>query len=274
MNLTLQQPPPEFPIPNQQSPEPIQQNPEPNQQGLEQSNNDSSLTELLDDTFSIARGNEELTDSVTEPTEPQREISPAFSDHSGEIMSIDESKKHTATLIDMRETIQSMGLALLSDGNVADYKQFNYAPWAKSLLVDAWHPIIQQYNLKVNPYVHILYAEGITAGPLIALALKNRKLRLKQEEQAEIIRRQNQKIAKLEEAANAAEMQAETSVKSLRPDTKNQWKIDEKGFFENDRRGTYIKKPERKERAELTTESYPLLCKHNGKAFVDKVFNV
>lgn len=180
-----------------------------------------------------------------------------------EKMTAEEAKSHTRTLIDMRDTVQSMALAFIGDGNFKQYQLYQYQEWQKRLLEDAYAPLISQYNLKVPMGVKILYAEAVTATPLFALAVQNRKYRLENEELKRQLRKKKQK-----EAAQ------ETAV--LRRDVATLWKIDENGFFtnRNDKKMTYIKAIDRTERPGLSAEEYALLCKHNSKDFVDKVFNI
>ncbi len=174
-----------------------------------------------------------------------------------------EAKSHTRTLIDMRDTIQSMALAFIGDGTLKQYTLYQYQEWQKQLLEDAYSPLISKMGLKVPMGVKILYAESVTATPLFALAVQNRKYRLENEELKAKLRRQKQK-----EAAQ------KTAV--LRRDVATLWKIDENGYFTNraDKKMSYITQKERTERPGLSDEEYRLLCQHNGKEFVDKVFNI
>ncbi len=233
-------------------------------------NSDTEPTNFdsVDDYFQEITGDRKLSADTTinEDTgtiEPHPDAPDMDTGPGAEKMTEQEAKSHTRTLIDMRDTVQAMALAFIGDGNFKQYTLYQYQEWQKQILEDAYSPLISKMGLKVPMGVKILYAEAVTATPLFALAVQNRKYRLENEELKAKLRRQKQK----EKAESTA---------VLRRDVATLWKIDENGYFinRNDKKMSYIKATERTERPGLSDEEYRLLCQHNGKEFVDKVFNI
>lgn len=249
------QPPPAY---QQQEP---QSQPEPTDQEARQ-NNDFDA-----DLYGNLLGDRKLSADtiVGDDGIPNVQIDTTVAANDNPPMDESEAMKHTRTLMDMRETAQSLGLSYIADGSVEYYAKYKYEPWQKNLLIEAWAPLVQSMGLRVNPWIKVLYAEGISTTPLVMLSLNNRKQRIKIQEQAAVIadlQRQN------------SELRTAPVMQDLRADTKNQWKVDTDGFFEYTKAGTYIKIKDRKEKPELTPEGYELLCKHNGKDFIDKTFDI
>lgn len=183
-----------------------------------------------------------------------------------EPLSESDAMKQTETLMDMRETAQSLALSYIAEGDLSRFEAYKYEPWQKRLLVEAWTPLIQQWGLRVNPFIKILYAEGISTGPIAMLAINNRKQRLRIEEQAQEISRLRNENSSLK-TNNIVEFKT-------RNDAKNLWLVDEAGYFQYTPAGKYIKKDERSEKPDLSPDNYKQLVKYNGKAEIDKIFNI
>lgn len=186
-----------------------------------------------------------------------------------------QSLDETATLMDMRETAQAMGIAWYADGDIRAFEQYKYEPWQKKLLIEAWAPLVAQAGLKIGVGPKILYAEAMSSGPLIAMMIKNRKHRKELEAARELIASQNARIAALE-GRQSDEPSAGPSGQAAqqRPDTKKGWQIKDDGTFYFDSSGVYAKKTGPQERPSLNPESYRLLVKHNGKEKVDRIFKI
>lgn len=177
-------------------------------------------------------------------------------------MSFDEAGRNTEILMEIRDTVQSHGISFFSEGDLSHAQEYAYTDWQKARLIKAWTPIVQKLNLKVSPWLDVLVAEAICTAPMVALAAKNRELRLKNEEMAAKIRR-------MEKQESQAPRQ-----KDVRTDGKNAWSVDENGYFMYTAKGVYIKKQDRREKPELTETNYEMLVKHNGKEHIDKVFKI
>lgn len=271
--LHLNQQPQDWQIPQPETPQhPTQTTPPPQDSTTDpkttQHSTNSEHFDSVDDYLEELAGERKLSadtilDEASGTIEPHPDAPDMDTGPGAEKMTEQEAKSHTRTLIDMRDTIQSMALAFIGDGNLKQYTLYKYQEWQKQLLEDAYSPLISKMGLKVPMGVKILYAEAVTATPLFALAVQNRKYRLENEELKAQLRRKKQK-----EAAQ------KTAV--LRRDVATLWKIDENGYFtnRNDKKMSYIKAADRNERPGLSDEEYRLLCQHNGKEFVDKVFNI
>lgn len=192
-------------------------------------------------------------------------------------MTEQDAIKHTRTLMDMRETAQALIIAQIADGKMDEYKKYLYSPWQKELLIDAWAPLIQSAGLTVNPWVKVLYAEGVSTGPLVILTAKNRNLRLENEQlKARIRQMKAQESGEVKITATPA---ANTNIPApsnlqTRYDIKTYWKVDDNGFFEFNIDKVRIPIPHRKVRPQLTPENYRLLCKHNTKERIDRIFKI
>lgn len=198
-------------------------------------------------------------------------------------MSEGEANKEARTILAMRETAQALGLAYLSDGQVDGWEHYKYEPWQMSLLVEAWAPIIQGLNFRVNKWVRVFYAEGVASGPMFLTALKNRKLRLENEALKEEIRQMQRQQAAATAPAPAPAAPpgsilvtppAKPAFDRLNYDSKRMWAVDDNGFFERDHNGDYIPQLKRREKPILKPEVYQRLIKWNSKERVDKIFNV
>ena len=193
------------------------------------------------------------------------ETAPSMASHEPVLISMDEAARTTATLIEVRDTIQSFGISFYADGDMKHAPDYSYENWQKEKLIKAYTPIVHRANLTISPWVDVLVAEAICTGPLIALTFKNRNLRLENERMAK-------KIAELQREKNSPENVY--AQKSTRTDGKNVWTVDKSGYFTYTPKNTYIPKEKRTEKPTLTTENYDLLVKHNGKEMIDKIFNV
>ena len=196
---------------------------------------------------------------------PEVDTSLSATTEQREPMSEKEAWDNTEVLFNLRETVQSYGLAWYVDGNFRAASKYDYEAEEKQRLIRAWSRVIGHYRIKVSPWVDVVLTEAVCTGPLIALAYNNRQQRIELEiQRAEIARLRNENATLRNDVAPA----------STRKDTKTQWKIDENGFFEYNEANTYIPKGKRKERPELTEENYALLCKHNGQEFVNEIFKI
>lgn len=178
-------------------------------------------------------------------------------------MSDDEARRQTKMLIDFRNSAQSLGISWFSDGDLTNSQAYEYKDWQKNKLVEAWTPIVAQYNLRLSPWANVIMCEMICTGPLVGLAVQNRKLR----KQIESLKAQLQKSEEYRKSN-------EVEFKPVRTDSKTAWTIDQNGYFQYTPKGTYLKKEERNEKPIPTPEAYELLVKHNGKEFVDKALNI
>ena len=191
-----------------------------------------------------------------------------------EIVPTKRTLDDTSMLMDVREMAQAIGLSWYSDGFDAiaeKHKQYKYSEAQKSMLVEAWAPVIQKSGIKVSPALKILMVEGMCSGPLLALAHQNRTYRQELEEA-------KAKIAKMEMERNneSAAASATSTVSSNRMDNKNAWTITQDGYFqfgEKGRSSDYLSKDKLKDRPNLKTD-YDQLVKWNGKELVHQVFNI
>lgn len=201
---------------------------------------------------------------------------PGASAPEAEIVPTKRTMDDTSMLMDVREMAQAIGLSWYSDGFDAiaeKHKQYKYSEAQKSMLVEAWAPVIQKSGIKVSPALKILMVEGMCSGPLLALAHQNRTYRQELEEAIA-------KIAKMEmemkQSAESAEKVSPSSVSSNRMDNKNAWTITQDGYFqfgEKGRSSDYLSKDKLKDRPNLKTD-YDQLVKWNGKDLVHQVFNI
>lgn len=194
---------------------------------------------------------------VTNPVAPGSEDSAVMTDL--------EARTQTKNLIEFRDGVQSFGISWISEGNLSNAPAYQYKDWQKNKLIDAWTPIVAQYNLKLSPWANVVMTELICTAPLVGLAFQNRKLRLEIEQ----LKAKFQQTSAFKTAATAA-----GEYKDARTDSKTSWTIDEDGYFTNTPKGTYIRKTDRSEKPTLTPENYELLVKHNGKEFVDKALKI
>jgi hypothetical protein len=197
-------------------------------------------------------------------------------------MSQDEALEETRKLMDMRQTAQSLAISFVADGTVSGYEKYNYKDWQFNLLVKAWAPIIQAKNLKVNPAIQILYAEGISTGPLFVLMFKNRKIRMENEDLRLQVQRLNREKMELQQAAAEGmpgnTMTAPKNVQ-IRKDIKTLWLVDDNGRFKystgkdaKTHNYRYIPDAERTDKPMLTKDNYTRLCKYNGQNKIDLIF--
>lgn len=170
-----------------------------------------------------------------------------------------EARKQAITFMKSREYIQSGAIAWWADGNMQNMERYNYSPKAFNNLVDAWAPVLQQFNIRIPKGVNILFAELYNSGPVFGLMAQNRKMR-----------KQNEAYAK---RIQQLEKQVAVAASSRKP-TKTQWKVDKNGYFEYTPANTYIATDDRSERPELTEENYKLLVEHNGADYINKVYNL
>lgn len=191
------------------------------------------------------------------------EVTPQSVNTENTALTDEEVRRNTKTLIDFRDNVQGYGISYISDGDLQHANLYQYSQWQKNKLVEAWMPIIAKTGLRISPWVDVLMAEVICTGPLVGLCLQNRKIRLENEQM-------KKKIVEMQ--ANMSVLQHE--YKDARTDSKNAWKVDGNGNFEYTPKGTYIKLNDRNEKPELTPANYTLLCKHNGKELIDKIFNI
>lgn len=189
-----------------------------------------------------------------------------------------EAQKEARTLMQMRETAQALGLSYLADGGVEGWEQFKYEPWQMQLLVEAWAPIVQGLNFRVNKYVRVLYAEGIASGPMVMTALKARSHRLENERLKEQLYEMQMQQMPAQRAPDNAIMQPAQAAKPafdrMNYDSKRMWDVDANGFFTQGADGKYIPQGKRREKPLLKPDIYQRLCKWNGKEKVDRIFNV
>jgi hypothetical protein len=150
-----------------------------------------------------------------------------------------ESLKEAAKLMDMRETVQALGLNYAADGEIGDWERYKYEPWAKRLLIEAWAPIVQQMNLRVNKWLQVFYAEGMGTAPLVMMTMKARKLRLENEELKRQLYQHQVNEAARAQAASAAPSNS-ISLGAPAPagewdrmnyDSKRKWAVDDNGYF-------------------------------------------
>lgn len=194
---------------------------------------------------------------VTNPVSPGASEDAAMTDI--------QARAQTKTLIEFRDGVQSFGISWFSDGNLSNAPMYQYKDWQKNKLIDAWTPIVSEYNLKLSPWANVIMTELICTAPMVGLAFQNRKLRIENEK----LKAQLQQSETFRESATAA-----GDYKDVRTDSKTKWTIDVDGYFTHTPKGNYIGKPERSEKPQPTPENYELLVKHNGKEFVDKALKI
>lgn len=170
-----------------------------------------------------------------------------------------EAKATVKMLIDFRENIQSYIISYISDGNLNESEKYTYQPSQKNKLIEAWTPIIEKYKIRFSPWWNVIISEAICTGPLIALAAKNREYRLEIEKLRNKIKNENS---------------IEINTNNTRSDTKTAWKVDTNGYYEYSPQRVYIKKEDRTERPVINEETYELLCRHNGKEYIDNIFKI
>ncbi len=220
-------------------------------------------------------------DTVVNPDTGEREV-PATAPIATARPEMDETEaaKQAGLLMDMRETAQALGLAYMADGHVKGYEQYKYQAWQKKLLVEAWSPLIQEMGLRVNKFIRVLYAEGISTTPLAVTAAKARSYRLENER----LRRQLQQMQAATAAAASRNQQEQAAPLAPPPpqaqswnrmdyDSARKWEVDDNGFFKEDQNG-FIKAADRREKPLLKPEVYQRLIKWNTKERIDRIFNV
>lgn len=192
-------------------------------------------------------------------------------------MTSEEARTKTERFIQMRDMLQSRGLAYLAK-NPEDFEKFLLDKWEKDWLIDLYTGTIEKIGF-IPVWLEIVMAEAVIMGPKIKKAFDMGKLEEKNREQAAY-------IAQLQNELNQAHSPAprQTSFKSnatpppapgtTRPDAKKYWTIDENGFFDYDESGNYVKQPHRISKPDLTTEAYKILVKYNGEAKVKRVFKI
>jgi hypothetical protein len=182
----------------------------------------------------------------------------------------DEATNNAMVFINLREQAQSLGIAWYADGDVTKADQYHYADWAKKQLVEAWAPVLQKAGLRFPPAIKVITAEIAANAPMVMLMINNRKYR----KEVEALRAENARMrAEQQAGATDAHIVAETTD---RRDNKKAWDIDDNGFFVYGPSGNataYIKQQNRKEKPTIPGD-YEMLCKHNGKATVDKIFDI
>ena len=181
------------------------------------------------------------------------------------LQNIDLAKRNTEILVNFRDGLQSFGISIYADGDFKHYDLYQYEQWQKDRLVQAWLPIVQQMGITVSPWLDVIMAEVVCTGPLVGLAFSNRKYRM-----------ENERLKKELEASRATKESkiSDAVISADRPDGKNAWTVDVDGFFHYTNKGTYLKKEGRVLRPKLTPENYEMLCKHNGKEYIDRVFKL
>lgn len=256
-NLHLNQLPPEPPA------EPIQ-NQEPAPQPTQESET-VSLNDFISDVHQPAKLS---ADSAVNEDTGEVEITTTLPEGSGKPdLTDNEAEVNTEILMSMRESAQAFGLSYYVDGTLKDWEKYKYPTDQKRNLIRAWSRIIQAAGIRVSPWMDVVQAELFATGPIVALAFTSRRQRLTIEKQAAEIARLQKENAEFSSTVN-------TKAAGIRSDSKAGWKIDEKGFFEFTPAGSYIKKDQRREKAEPTPENYQLLVKHNGKEFTDRALNI
>lgn len=185
----------------------------------------------------------------------------------------------TSLLMDLRDSVQALGLAWYSDGFneiEINQKKYRYTPEQKDMLIEAWSPVIQSNNIKVSPFFRIAVVEAMCSGPLLALAHQNRKYRLELEEAKAKLAAMLRDKDRQEPIPNDIKTTIKESKKEERRDNKNAWKIDENGYFIYGPDGastSYIQESNRKEKAKLQ-DNYDKLVEVNGKAKVHRAFGL
>jgi len=192
---------------------------------------------------------------------PDLSVPPGVSPPEKEPLSDKEAEENTEVLMDIRETVQSYGLSLYIDGTFRHAEDYEYSPEARRKLIKAWSRVIGHYRMRVSPWMGVIMAEGVTTGPMIAAVVKQKRE----------IKELRAKVAHYEARERGTGI---PHAAITRRDTKTHWKVDENGYFEYTESNTYIPKKNRKMKPELTQENYELLCKHNGREYVDSIFNI
>lgn len=190
-------------------------------------------------------------------------------------MSEDDAMKETRKLMNMRESGQALGLCYIAEGKLDNNARYKYEPWAKDLLIEAWAPIIQESNLRVNKWIQIIYAEAMGTSPLFFMAFQTKKLRVENDRLREEIMQRNANDAARAAGGYTQPFPANANAvwNRLNYDSEKKWGVDDQGYFIEGKNG-FIKVADRKEKPQLTPDVYALLCKWNEKAKIDRIFEI
>ena len=231
-------------------------------------NSEDILEEISQQEYFAENTDTPEAEQVIDYSNAQRDEEPA----EPEPISEQTAHDNTKTLIEIRENLQAFGLSYLSEGNIKGFQDYKYKQWEKDLLIDAWRPIVQNMNITVSPWIKVAYSEAIATTPLVNLAMKNRKLRLQNEQY-------KAEIEQLKNNLNTEEYEAKimplTSNTERNPDNKNAWVIDSEGYYTYNAKGNkYFKKEDRKEKCVINPEILPKLIEVNSKETIEKEFGI
>ena len=240
---------------------PTQQTPEPPNNYEDQIISEEEFSKQYEGDTKIAADasvNQETGAITITQTTPEPEIKPPLTDA--------EALENTEMFMHLREGAQSAALAYFVDGALSESEKYNYPEPQFKKLVAAWRPMIQRAGLRFSPWINIVITEVTCTGPLVMVAIEAHRYRKEVEELRARNKAQEAKINQFEKK-EVFESQKRSA------DSQNKWKVDNLGYFTYNSAGTYIKAPLRHEKPNLTRD-YELLCRHNGKEFIDKVFKV
>lgn len=187
---------------------------------------------------------------------------PAVEPESKPQLSESDALKNARMMMEIRESLQATGIAFWVDGQPQGYQQYLYPGDEKERLAKAWAPIIQQQNLHVSPWLHIATTEIMCTGPLVALAINNRKYR----KQLEVAMQENAALkSKLNDTQKLSPRYTEPS--------QNRWLVNDNGFFVRTEKGQYLAKEKQKQKPDFSIEqTLPLLIQHNGEERVKQIY--
>lgn len=179
-------------------------------------------------------------------------------------MSPEAAKAQTETFIRGRDIIQQRALSFIAK-QPDDFKKFALDSWEFTWLVDVYSEYVGVLG-KIPAWINILIAEICIMVPKVQTAWGMRKL-------VEENKRLTQELSREKAKSRPAKAPTKTTGKQ-RPDTKRAWEVDENGYFKYPPQGRYLKKGKRTVKPKLTQDNYKLLCKHNGKETIDKIFKI
>lgn len=216
-------------------------------------------------------------DSVINQDTGAIETPPPPSDPEPERMTKEQARTKTERFIQMRDMLQSRGLAMLAS-TPDEYEKYKLDSWEFDWLVDLYTDTVEKIG-HIPAWLEIVLAEAVIMGPKIKRALDIGKLERRNREQAAEIARLQAEIqghtpAAPRHTAFNSNKTPEPIPGTTRPDAKKYWTIDESGYFDYDTNGNYIKQPLRTAKADLSNENYQQLVKYNGEEKIKRVFKI
>lgn len=187
---------------------------------------------------------------------------------------VEDQYKNAMQFVELREMIQSRGIAMVADGTMSTFAQYTYTPTQKKQLAEAWHPVLVRRNIKISPEAQLVITELMCNAPLLQLMMQNRKYRKK----AEAAEAENERLRRqiAEQNGNFNNLTGNAIRSSDRKDNKNAWKVDSRGYFIFRPAGAstdYLKEELRTERPKLPADLEKLIL-YNGREAIAEIFKM